>query len=294
MNTNVITVNGHNDVLSNFHATPVSYEGHEFPTLEHCWAYAKAKKNNLPEEAKKVFTVGHGGKAKQLSRRMDSLISEDWETLSVDVMEELLIKKFDESPFFRTALLETGHKVIAHSVVDSLWGNGLSPELSMCIDPAYWPGENQFGKLLAKLRHEKFYQNDPEINTDIADDSDSDTEADEMKLSENENLSEMVPNVENDNNDNSATIVGETQEKNGKKTEIDKLIRKARLQFTPTRNLPQSPNRRRRATSTPPNTRNNKSMKADEIETQDASVTVSKENVDMVPTSQTSQSKGLT
>ena len=146
------TVSGPGNILSNFHPTPVPFRGKLWPTAEHAYVNAKAADNNMQEEADSVMDIGHAGLAKKLSRELDKNISPEWEPFSLSVIEEILTSKFQNSPEFRAALAETGHNMIAHTVMDRYWGTGLSPELTSCVDPSRWPGENQFGKLLMKLR----------------------------------------------------------------------------------------------------------------------------------------------
>ena len=58
-NTNVTTVSGPANLLSNFHPTPVEIYNHVFDSREHAYVYIKAESNGLQEEADSVFGIGH-------------------------------------------------------------------------------------------------------------------------------------------------------------------------------------------------------------------------------------------
>lgn len=246
-NQNVVNVHGYQNILSNFHKTPSSYKGKTFESLEHSWVYAKCIENNLPEIAEKVHTIGHAGKAKKLSKEIENQINDDWDSFGMEIMEQLLLEKFDTSVTFRNALLETGQNIIAHSVPDIFWGTGLSPELSKCVDPAHWPGENKFGEILTKIRFQQFYCKEKTQSEQLESESENDDEGlknmDDLDdlLAANE-TEETVAKVVDDAKDNASTPHHEE--------------RQSRFPFRKNGHpSPRVHSRRRRATSTPPDNR---------------------------------------
>ncbi len=149
---NMYAVNGHGNILSNFHPTPMNVYGREFKSMEHAYVFKKASDNNLVDLAEEAIEVEHSGKAKAISKKIDKIIGEGWEPYSQDTMEYLLQAKFDQNEAFRTALRETGHCLIAHTVPDKFWGTALSPDVSGKVEPTHWPGKNIMGGMLMKLR----------------------------------------------------------------------------------------------------------------------------------------------
>lgn len=78
-------------------------------------------------------------KVKMLSKSIKP--SDQWMKTRCRIMKDLLIEKFKQVEPFRTALLATDNKPLAHDVVNLFWGTGRS-----------FKGENMFGKLLMEVR----------------------------------------------------------------------------------------------------------------------------------------------
>ena len=98
-----------------------------------------------------IANAKHAGIAKALSHRVPD--SQSWDDTRAETMRELLGTKALADPIFRSALLETEKKTIAHTVHDTLWGTGFSPELTFVTRPTHW-GKNMMGHLLMELRAE--------------------------------------------------------------------------------------------------------------------------------------------
>ena len=133
---------GKHSFLSNFCASMLVYEGHEYPTVEHAYQAAKA----VDEAGRQsVGGANTARDAKMLGRRVD--LRPDWEDVKVDVMRECLKAKFSTEPF-RAKLRATGDQqlVEGNHWGDQFWGktryNGR------------WKGKNWLGKLLMELRTE--------------------------------------------------------------------------------------------------------------------------------------------
>lgn len=124
--------------LSNFYPAPITYEGQEFPSVEH--AYQAAKTFN-PMHRDMVATAKYAGIAKKLGRHID--LRPDWDQVKLTIMERLLRKKFEHA-HLREMLLATGDEELIEGNYwkDTFWGvcNG--------------EGENHLGKLLMKIRDE--------------------------------------------------------------------------------------------------------------------------------------------
>ena len=124
--------------LSNFHPSVVEFEGLTYPTVEH--AFQAAKTTN-PERRHQVRKAATPSKAKALGRQLD--LRPDWESVKVDIMLDLLRKKFGH-PHLADLLLETEdlRLVEGNTWNDTFWG------------AVHGRGKNHLGRLLMKVRDE--------------------------------------------------------------------------------------------------------------------------------------------
>lgn len=133
--------------LSNFHPAPLAWRDLVFPTLEHAFQWEKMDTEqgrvaviSVPPDltctARRWTTPGE---AKRAARRHH--MRSDWEQIKIDVMHELLRRKFAD-PDLRQRLIDTGDaKLIeGNNWNDRFWGvcNGI--------------GENHLGRLLMLVR----------------------------------------------------------------------------------------------------------------------------------------------
>ena len=127
-----------NSFLSNFYPCLIEFEGDIYRTLEHAY---QAAKTHDPDERRKIREEERAGKAKQMGKRVT--IREDWEQIKVEVMRDLLKKKF-ENPQLRKLLLDTyPHDLVeGNNWGDTFWG--------VCRGH----GKNMLGVLLMQLRSE--------------------------------------------------------------------------------------------------------------------------------------------
>lgn len=127
-----------NAFLSNFHLSPVEFEGVVYPSVEHAFQAAKTVD---PEERERVRTAKTPAEAKRRGRRVT--LREGWDMLRIDVMYDLLKIKFSDRGL-AGMLLETGDD----ELVEGNWWND-----------RFWGvckghGQNNLGKLLMKVRDE--------------------------------------------------------------------------------------------------------------------------------------------
>ncbi len=122
--------------LSNFWPAEVMLDGLVYPTVEH--AYVAAKTTNDVERFV-IQTTPSPGEVKRLGRQLN--IREDWDSIRLQVMEDLLWQKFQHSEL-KVKLLATSDIPIVeiNTWNDTFWGqcNG--------------KGTNHLGKLLMKIR----------------------------------------------------------------------------------------------------------------------------------------------
>jgi len=135
---------GEYDFLSNFHPSPVTYEGVVYPTVEHAYQAAKTED---PAERKRIAAARYPGQAKKLGRTVT--MRKGWDHHKADVMLELMRQKF-EDPDLREQLLATGTQKLVEGNYwhDNEWG---SCGCGKCKDKK---GKNLLGRLLMRLRDE--------------------------------------------------------------------------------------------------------------------------------------------
>jgi ribA/ribD-fused uncharacterized protein len=126
--------------LSNFWPVQVEYDGLIFDSTENAYQAAKCKSK---AERLHFQTVGPG-LAKCLGQKVE--MRSDWESVKLQVMEDLLWQKFND-PQYKKLLLET----IEHELVEgNHWGDKF---WGVCKGE----GQNHLGKLLMKIR-KKLYE----------------------------------------------------------------------------------------------------------------------------------------
>jgi len=128
------------DVLDNFSAHILTIRGVRYPTVEH--AYQATKCSN-PQGAEEIRNAISPIEAKRLANVVWAAYKyEDWDSIKLDVMEDLLRLKLDQHADVREALILSADELIEEdSPTDYFWGKGSTGE-----------GENNIGKLWMKIR----------------------------------------------------------------------------------------------------------------------------------------------
>lgn len=135
---NIDKFSGENSFLSNFHPCVIEYEGIVYPSVEHAYQAAKTTSQALREA---ISSVTRPGLAKKMGQAL--IIRDDWESVKVMVMHELLIKKFSDLEL-RSKLMATGTSdlIEGNTWGDTFWG--------VCRGT----GKNKLGTLLMAIRNE--------------------------------------------------------------------------------------------------------------------------------------------
>jgi ribA/ribD-fused uncharacterized protein len=127
--------------LSNFSAFMVEFGGVMFPTSEHAYQWCKFL-DPLKQRAIQVASSAHD--AFKMAERWKPYVRENWPSVRIDLMRDILRHKVDQHEYVRRKLLQTGDReLIENSWRDSFWGWG--PERD---------GENMLGKLWVQIRAE--------------------------------------------------------------------------------------------------------------------------------------------
>ena len=125
--------------LSNFYPSPLTYEGISYPTVEHAF---QAQKTFDETERKKIAQCKKPGRAKGLGRKVK--LRQDWESVKVGIMTEIIRIKFESDEELKTLLLETGTAKLIEGNTwnDRFWG--------VCGGK----GKNWLGRILMQIREE--------------------------------------------------------------------------------------------------------------------------------------------
>jgi len=128
-----------NKWLSNMTLVNITYEGIDYPSVEH--AYVSAKSKDMVWKSKCANKHISSYKIKKEGQQI--VIRDDWDEIKLKVMEECLILKFQQEPF-KTLLKNTGNQIIqeGNDWGDIFWG----------VDLKTGKGENHLGKLIMKIR----------------------------------------------------------------------------------------------------------------------------------------------
>lgn len=128
--------------LSNFHHSPIIYNGYSYTCVE---AAFQAEKCANPKDCA-VFSGLTASDAKRLGRTVD--LRSDWEDTKITVMRNLLRIKFLGHPELLKKLLATGEAwlIEGNHWHDNFWGD------CTCDRCADKPGRNLLGQLLMDLR----------------------------------------------------------------------------------------------------------------------------------------------
>jgi ribA/ribD-fused uncharacterized protein len=140
--------------LSNFSEDPVSYDGHEYPSVEHAYQAQKYLYSNKPEIVSMFYTTGTlktpaeaksaGGKT-GMKKHGAQLDMARWNNADADgIMRKLIDSKISKNPYIKS-ILETAKKnnirFVHFSRMDMYWGAHVN------ADGSIKKGENKLGEI---------------------------------------------------------------------------------------------------------------------------------------------------
>jgi ribA/ribD-fused uncharacterized protein len=131
---------GEHRFLSNFWPATFMWRGKLWLTSEHAYQAAKTLD---PQEQDHILNLPTAGQAKRAGKTVT--LREDWETVKVAIMTEIVFEKFNQNPELKKRLLNTGDAVLEEG---NTWGDktwGISP-------PGSGKGKNLLGVILMRLR----------------------------------------------------------------------------------------------------------------------------------------------
>lgn len=102
--------------LSNFWRCFVTYKGVTYPSSEH--AYQAAKSNDPNYKSKFLDFSLSSGKAKELGSK--AILIDDWESIKLQVMYDVVYDKFSQNDDLKKLLLNTGDTIL---IEGNTWGD---------------------------------------------------------------------------------------------------------------------------------------------------------------------------
>jgi len=126
-----------NSFLSNFYFCKIEMEGIGYLSVENAYQAAKT----LDVDERRAMSLMSPGQSKRRGSKV--ALREDWESIKMGIMEDLIRQKFQNAEL-REKLLATGDAELieGNNWCDRFWG--------MCDGE----GENHLGKILMKIRSE--------------------------------------------------------------------------------------------------------------------------------------------
>jgi len=133
------------EFLSNFYPSTIHYRGTFWPTVEHAYQAAKCKDGEMDEFIRHIDSPRE---AKKIGKRVE--LRSDWEEIKIDVMIDLIYKKFTQSKELKKKLLATGDLELEEGNYwhDNFWGNCYCKKCNKIV------GQNILGLILMEVRNE--------------------------------------------------------------------------------------------------------------------------------------------
>lgn len=124
--------------LSNFYLCWIEFDGAWYPSVEHAYVASKT----LDHEIRKQVLSKTPGQAKRFGRTI--ALRSDWETVKLNVMEQLVRFKFTYHEDLKQKLIDTQGRLLEEGNFhkDQFWGT------------YYGKGHNHLGKILMTIRDE--------------------------------------------------------------------------------------------------------------------------------------------
>ncbi len=131
-------------MFSNFSSFMLDWRGRRWQTAEHAYQAEKFSEDRARHVEKRIEKARSAHEAKKTAQEFEEYKRPDWDSVKLEIMEEILRAKLNQHEHIRKKLLETGDRLIVEdSPTDNFWGRGPDGK-----------GANHLGKLWMKLRAE--------------------------------------------------------------------------------------------------------------------------------------------
>ena len=124
----------------------------DFLSSEHAYQWRFAKYVGMNELANEILMAPSPSDAKQIASRIPRHMHNNWHSIKICIMKQILNAKADCFPRFREELIQSEGKQLVEATRDLYWSSGLSPKDTQTTDISYYPGRNQLGRVLEQVR----------------------------------------------------------------------------------------------------------------------------------------------
>ena len=138
--------------LSNFHRSHFVVNNHWFHCTEQYIQHKKARFFNDKPTALKIMATDSAMECKQLARNIKNYDVTRWNEAAESECFDGILEKFAQNPVLNKVLQDTGHKTLAESCYDRIWGTGVPLHSPDALNTDRWTGENMMGRILAIVR----------------------------------------------------------------------------------------------------------------------------------------------
>jgi ribA/ribD-fused uncharacterized protein len=129
--------------FSNFSSFAVDWNQRFWQTAEHAYQAAHFFGTD-PALVNKIHDARSAHDAYKLAKANSNKVSEHWDSIKINMMEDIVRCKLEQNPYVMLKLIQTGEKLIVEdSPKDSFWGWGSDRK-----------GKNELGKIWMRLREE--------------------------------------------------------------------------------------------------------------------------------------------
>lgn len=129
---------GEYDFLNNRYGCSFVWQGIRYNNVESAFQASKY----TDESERKILSRMSADKA--VKKSMDFTQSAEWEDCKLNIMESIIMAKFDQNPSLKKRLIETDDRILinGNNKHETYWG----------VDLYSWTGENHLGKILMAIR----------------------------------------------------------------------------------------------------------------------------------------------
>ena len=146
----MITIKSPQFVLGNYFPCRMRIFDNEFSSSEQAYQWRYLKYIGMDELAQEVLEASSAKEAKDIASRDKH---NNWNSIRVCVMREILHAKADACEEFKSVLLDSSGKRLVEAVTgDIFWSSRPPPYLAASTNPQCFPGSNQLGVVLESIR----------------------------------------------------------------------------------------------------------------------------------------------
>ena len=152
-NNDIVTIRSPKNVLCNYYPCTVKIYNQTFPSSEHAYQWKFCSHIGREDLAGEILDANTPAQAKEIASRVPYHLHGNWHSIKLEVMQEVLLAKYEGCPEFSQALIDSGPKKLVESVrADRYWSCGLNPTDAATTKERYYPGLNHLGRILESLR----------------------------------------------------------------------------------------------------------------------------------------------